>query len=789
MEQVHFYQKLYENPRTYERRNLDDFVKDVNIPKLSVEDSSNCEGVIELNECTNALKQMKNSSSPGLDGLSAAFYKVFWCKIQKMVLDSLNRGYNNGQLSCSQREGLITLLPKKDLPRKFLKNWRPLTLTNVDYKMAASVMAIRIKKVITKIIHEDQCGYIKGRSSCTILRNIDDVITYLNDTDQQGIFLAIDYTKAFDSIYKDFMYDSLKLFGFGDSLIQWVKTLNENCTSSMNYNGWIHGNIKLERGIKQGCPLSPLLYIIASEILSCGIRQNRNINGVILPQNKETKVLQYADDTSMFLKDCKSLIYTFKYFDIFTVVSGLKINRDKTEAMWLGKWKKRQTNVSNLKWKLFPNNKITLLGITFSSTANVINLEENIEPKIVKIEKIMKMWLLRNLTIFGRITLVKSLIASQFLYLMQSFILPTHVLTRINTMFFKFIWSKGKYKEADLKNVPEKVKRDIVVQDYNNGGLKMIDMIDIQTAFAFKWIKLLYINGNGTWRCLPNYYLGQFSTETTIFNCNTGNVTSTAIPEFYQKVLHLWNKNKTDVDKSILWNNDLIKISGKVLCFQNWIKKGINFIRDVTFDRRLMTYDEICEKIDRNPRTLIQYLGLRSALSYNIIQEYGQKQGDTNVYFNKKHITKCTASDFRHFIVKKRSLDVMFENVEITNDVWLRGFKCTKQTKLLVIHWKTLHNIYQCNVNLYRFRLKENKLCNNCNVDDTIRHHFVHCQKIKHVWNNFNNLNQNQILGIEACQNYKEVLIARRAIEICHSKDINNVNAIFETEKQIRAKN
>ena len=366
-EQVNFYQKLYENPRTYERRNLDDFVKDVNIPKLSVEDSSNCEGVIELNECTNALKQMKNSSSPGLDGLSAAFYKVFWCKIQKMVLDSLNRGYNNGQLSCSQREGLITLLPKKDLPRKFLKNWRPLTLTNVDYKMAASVMAIRIKKVITKIIHEDQCGYIKGRSSCTILRNIDDVITYLNDTDQQGIFLAIDYTKAFDSIYKDFMYDSLKLFGFGDSLIQWVKTLNENCTSSMNYNGWIHGNIKLERGIKQGCPLSPLLYIIASEILSCGIRQNRNINGVMLPQNKETKVLQYADDTSMFLKDCKSLIYTIKYFDIFTVVSGLKINKDKTEAMWLGKWKTRQTKVSNLKWKLFPNDKITLLGITFSN--------------------------------------------------------------------------------------------------------------------------------------------------------------------------------------------------------------------------------------------------------------------------------------------------------------------------------------------------------------------------------------------------------------------------------------
>ena len=287
-------------------------------------------------------------------------------------------------------------------------------------------------------------------------------------------------------------------------------------------------------------------------------------------------------------------------------------------------------------------------------TESVVNIAENIEPKFVKCERIMKMRLLRNLTILGKITLIQSLIASQFLYLMQSFILPHHVLQRINCMFFKFIWSKGKYKEQDLKNVPEKVKRDCLVQDYANGGLKMIDMFDLQTAFALKWIKQLFLEGNGTWRCLPTFYFGQFAVGLSVFNCSSNiNVTANT-PIFYRDILSLWDKHKTDTDKSIIWNNNLIKISGQTVCFKNWIDKGINNIGDITKDNRLMTYEELATKIGKNPRALIQYLGIKSVISNNLIQQFGNvERVNKNVYFNGKSITKCTAADFREFIVKK----------------------------------------------------------------------------------------------------------------------------------------
>ena len=121
-EQIRFYTELYKDPKTYRRANLLDFVQNVQIPKLSVDDSLTCDGPILYQECYNAVKGMRNDASPGLDGLTGAFYKVFWSKINEMVVKSVNDGYIKGQLSCTQREGVMTLLPKKDSPRKFLKN-------------------------------------------------------------------------------------------------------------------------------------------------------------------------------------------------------------------------------------------------------------------------------------------------------------------------------------------------------------------------------------------------------------------------------------------------------------------------------------------------------------------------------------------------------------------------------------------------------------------------------------------------------------------------------------------
>ena len=106
---------------------------------------------------------MKNEKSPGYDGFTAEFFKFFWPDMGHYILNSLNDGYRKGNLSVTQRQGVSTCIPKPNKSRHLLKNWRPISLLNVIYKIAASVIANRIKTVLDKVVHEDQKGFISRR--------------------------------------------------------------------------------------------------------------------------------------------------------------------------------------------------------------------------------------------------------------------------------------------------------------------------------------------------------------------------------------------------------------------------------------------------------------------------------------------------------------------------------------------------------------------------------------------------------------------------------------------------
>ena len=132
-------------------------------------------------------------------------------------------------------------------------------------------MARRMGLVVNKLINEDQVGYLKGRNISNILRNIDDVIDYLNMSGKAGYLLALDYCKAFDSISKEFIIEAFKLPGFGEQFTKWVKTLFSNTFSSINHGGWLSEPFNVNCGIRQGCPFSPLPFVLAVENLAIKI--------------------------------------------------------------------------------------------------------------------------------------------------------------------------------------------------------------------------------------------------------------------------------------------------------------------------------------------------------------------------------------------------------------------------------------------------------------------------------------------------------------------------------------
>ena len=126
-----------------------------------------------------ALKKSNNNSSPGYDGLPCEVYNFFWNQLKSPLLDCYKHSFEKGYLCSSQSQGIICLHHKgKGLSREHLNHWRPISLTNFDYKLLAKTMAIRLNTCINKVVHEDQFAFIKGRQVGDLLREIDDILTY-----------------------------------------------------------------------------------------------------------------------------------------------------------------------------------------------------------------------------------------------------------------------------------------------------------------------------------------------------------------------------------------------------------------------------------------------------------------------------------------------------------------------------------------------------------------------------------------------------------------------------------
>ena len=406
-----YYSKLYCADKS---SNLNEYLNDINFITLEDNDSSSCEGALTEKECFDALMLMKNNKCPGSDGLSFEFYKMFWSYIKDLLLESLNEGYKKGTLSDSQRHALLTLLYKKGDKRN-LDNWRPISLLNADYKIAARALAKRLQNVIPNIISFDQMGYIKNRSAAENIRLVQDLLDFCSYTNIPGIFLFLDFKKAFDNVEHNFLFEILKRYNFGESFIHWIKTIYNNADGKVINNGWLSKTFSITKGVRQGCPLSALLFLLVVEVLAIKIRNNNKIEGIRIPNydkvNKtEIKISQLADDTTLFVDSIQSGNEAMKEVTAFGMYAGPKLNFVKTQTLALnGDF---QECVDGLQWSEEP---VKYLGV-FMSIKNE-NLEHlNWFTKLDKIKRIVNMWKMRNLTYYGKITIIKSLLISQIVY-------------------------------------------------------------------------------------------------------------------------------------------------------------------------------------------------------------------------------------------------------------------------------------------------------------------------------------------------------------------------------------
>ena len=249
---------------------------------------------------------------------------------------AINDGFDKGEMSPTQKEGIIICIPKGDKPREYLKNWRPISLLNVVYKIATSCIAERMKKVLPTLISEDQTGFMANRYIGNNTRLIYDLINYCNTNRLAGLLLCIDFEKAFDSLDWTFMHKVLKAFGFQKDIRRWISVFYNNIKSTVLVNGQPSPWFSIKRGCRQGDPISPYLFILCAEILAIMIKENRDIEGIIIGQT-EHKISQFADDTELFQNGkSKTFEETIRVLDDFGNKSGLKINIEKNNCNMVG---------------------------------------------------------------------------------------------------------------------------------------------------------------------------------------------------------------------------------------------------------------------------------------------------------------------------------------------------------------------------------------------------------------------------------------------------------------------
>ena len=263
----------------------DDKLSDTNLVDLGLEagkqdKNDDLGSPLTINELGSVLKRMKANKTPGIDGITSEFLKMFWGKLKYYVVHALNRCFEKGKLSVTLRQSVIICLPKGNKDRSLIKNWRPISLLSVVYKLASGVIANRLKESLNKIISNCQSGFMKGRYISDSTRLIYDALEIAETHKIPGLLMCIDFEKAFDSLSWKFLYKVLSFFGYSQNFIKWVKLFNTDIKAYVLQCGFLSEEINIERGCRQGDPISSYLFLLGAEILTRLVLLNPDIDGL-----------------------------------------------------------------------------------------------------------------------------------------------------------------------------------------------------------------------------------------------------------------------------------------------------------------------------------------------------------------------------------------------------------------------------------------------------------------------------------------------------------------------------
>ena len=472
-----YHQQLQaEPPLTDDRERAIDAILAKTKSKLNRDEATEMEKLVSFNEAMGVVRRAPNGKAPGPDGIQNEFWKteVKWREKQKSdkkhqpgdttlwvrpcIVAMMTKVFNDietfGPINAKFSEARMSLLYKKKDKRE-IQNYRPITLLNTDYKSYTKIIANRLRVVAPKLIHRDQAGFMPRRSIYDQTKIVELMIKWCENTSSKGLIICLDQEKAYDRIDLNYLWRVLRKNGFPEPFIIKIRHLYTSASTAIRINGFVSDLFDVRRGVRQGDPMSCLLYNLAIEPLIEYIRSS-SLRGFKINKDLQKVIVKvYADDTTVFLGPEDDPNTLQDCLNLFCKASTARFNDLKTEIIPLGSVEDRNETIQSREfngWRIADEIHLAQEGeairILGSWQGNGINIQSKWNDIIERQLKTMRHWNHLYPSVAGRVLIAKALVISLAYYLMTVNGIHRNTLSTMEKNIRNFIWNGKKGQMA-----------------------------------------------------------------------------------------------------------------------------------------------------------------------------------------------------------------------------------------------------------------------------------------------------------------------------------------------------
>ena len=470
------------------------------------------DGSLTLGELASALKGLPRGKAPGRDGIPYEFYRRFWDQVGDHLLAALQQAFtaDSPALPHSTLHGRITLLYKgKGADRAAPASYRPITLLNTDYKLAARAIASRMGPLLSQVVDATQTAFLPDRwIGDNVLAHLEE-IAYLERTQQPGIMLFLDFEKAFDRLDRHWIERCMAAVGFGPGLQRWVRLLHSGTTASVAMNGWHTQSFPVSSGVFQGSPLSPLLYALACQPLAAHVRQRARegaFQQIRLPSGRPAPAIQqHADDTSIHVPSPEDArVVLDGSVELHCQATSAKLQRAKSQGLAVGSAAPIEgvEPVTGITFSVDAAG-ITHLGIPLSRDEGAA--QQALYQRILEsVRTRIRRWAGHGLSFMGRAYIAKQILMAQFVYHATFIPMPLGIRLQVCTAIYTFV-AAGRPADAGAGQLYP--ARDTCALPITQGGIGLVAIQQQLAALQAKVIGRLMEPEQLPWKGFFDHHL------------------------------------------------------------------------------------------------------------------------------------------------------------------------------------------------------------------------------------------------------------------------------------------